>query len=56
MMTAKWQTFLDVMIFCKYISFIVTDLAKQLKKDSGNTEIVISSLVVRTDGWNLQRM
>ena len=40
----------------KTVADKVTDLAiKQLKKDSGNTEIVISSLVVRTDGPELAK-
>ena len=33
----------------------VTDLAKQFKKDSGNTEIVISSLIVRIGGPELAK-
>ena len=39
----------------KTVADKVTDLAKQFKKDSGNTEIVISSLVVRTDGPELAK-
>ena len=39
----------------KTVADKITDLSKQFKKDSGNTEIVISSLVVRTDGRELAK-
>ena len=38
-----------------YASLIVTTLAKQFEKDSSNTEIIISSLVVRNDGPELAK-
>jgi hypothetical protein len=37
------------------MTYVVTDLAKQFEKDSGNTELVISSLVVRNDGPELAK-
>ena len=39
----------------KTVADKLTDLAKQFKKDSGNTEVVMSSLVVRTDGPELAK-
>ena len=39
----------------KIVADKVTILAKQFKKDSSNTEVVISSLVVRNDGPELAK-